>query len=64
MSLNVSVIDSAVQKRFTEFSLAVSNELRNKLSNHPDIVEYSQEFDRIKKLKDEFTNITNPSKYY
>ena len=62
MSLNVSVIDSAVQKRFTEFSLAVGNELRSKLSNHPDILAYSQEFDRIRKLKDSFSNISNPSK--
>lgn len=62
MSLDVSVIDSAVQKRFTEFSTAVGNELRNKLSSHPDIVEYSQEFDRIRKLKDSFSNIANPSK--
>lgn len=63
MSLNVSVIDSAVQKRFTEFSLAVSNELRSRLSSHPDIVAYSQEFDRIRKLKDSFSNISNPSNH-
>jgi hypothetical protein len=63
MSLNVSVIDSAVQKRFTEFSLAVSNELRNKLSTHPSIVAYTQEFDKIRKLKDSFSNISNPSKH-
>ena len=63
MSLNVSVIDSAAQKRFTEFSLAVSNELRSKLSNHPDVVAYSQEFDRIRKLKGEFSNISNPSSH-
>jgi hypothetical protein len=63
MSLNVSVIDSAVQKRFTEFSLAVSNELRSKLSTHPSIVAYTQEFDKIRKLKDSFSNISNPSKH-
>ena len=63
MGLNVSVIDSAAQKRFTEFSLAVGNELRSKLSNHPDVVAYSQVFDRIRKLKDEFSNISNPSKH-
>lgn len=62
MSLDASVIDLAIQKRYSDFSNVLRAELRSKLSNHPEMVNYSNEFDKIKKIKIAFSQINNPTK--
>ena len=62
MSLDKSVIDLAIQKRYSDFSNAMRIELRSKLSRHPEIVRYSNEFDKIQKMKIAFSQIVNPHK--
>jgi selenocysteine-specific translation elongation factor len=55
--LDVNDITAAVEKRYTDFSNAIKQELNNKLQNHPIIQNHSSEFERIERLKDIFSQI-------
>ena len=61
MSLEQETLDAAKDKKFTEFSDAVKQELKNKLSNHSKTKEYVSNFDKIQQMKDSFTKIANIS---
>jgi selenocysteine-specific translation elongation factor len=55
--LDVNDITAAVEKRYTDFSNAIKQELNNKLQNHPIIQNHTSEFERIERLKDIFSQI-------
>jgi len=59
MSLDKTIIDSAVDKKYTEFSDAVKTELKAKLSNHSDVKQYANDFDKIQHMKSIFAKINN-----
>lgn len=62
MSLDSSVIDAAMQKKYSDFSCAVLAELHAKLANRPELVKYVNEFDKIKNMKTAFANISKMGK--
>jgi selenocysteine-specific translation elongation factor len=55
--LDVNDITAAAEKRYTDFSNAIKQELNNKLQNHPVIQNHTSEFERIERLKDIFSQI-------
>jgi selenocysteine-specific translation elongation factor len=55
--LDSNDITAAVEKRYTDFSNAIKQELNNKLQNHPIIQNHVSEFERIERLKDIFSQI-------
>lgn len=59
MSLEQETLDSVKTKKFTDFSDAVKQELKNKLSNHPKTKDYVSNFDKIQQMKDSFAKIAN-----
>ena len=59
MALEQEVLDLAADKKFTEFSNAVKQELKNKLSNQKDIKQYVSDFDKIQQMKQQFAAIAN-----
>jgi len=59
MSLDISTIDAVNNKKFTEFSNAVKQELKNKLANHKDIKQYVSDYDKIKQMKASFAKIAD-----
>lgn len=61
MSLDKTVIKSAVDKKYTEFSTAIKTELQNKLSAHPNSVAYATEYDNIQTVKQKFAEINGQS---
>ena len=52
-----TIIRSAEEKKFSEFSNAVKQELRNKLSNHPVSKQFASDFDKIQSMKSAFAQI-------
>jgi hypothetical protein len=61
MSLDSTVIDMAVNKKYTEFSASVKTEIQNKLTNHPISVKYAGEYDKIQQMKQVFSQINGQS---
>jgi hypothetical protein len=61
MTLDKTVIDKAVDKKYTEFSDVVKTELYNKMSSHPDAVKYAGDYDKIQTMKQMFAQINGPS---
>ena len=57
MSLETKIIDSAVDKKYTEFSDAIKSELKTKLGNNSDINQYKDDFDKIQQMKTIFSKI-------
>ena len=57
MSLETGVIDSAVNKKYSEFSDAIKTELKTKLANNSDIKKYVDDFDKIQQMKTLFAKI-------
>jgi len=60
--LEPSDLESAVDKRYTDFSNAIKQELANKVANNPVIQNFETEFDRIQKLKGIFAQINSTVK--
>lgn len=60
--LEPSDLDLAVDKRYTDFSNAIKQELANKVANNPVIQNFETEFDRIQKLKGIFAQINSTVK--
>lgn len=61
MTLDTTVIDKAVNKKYTEFSDVIKTELHNKLTNHPDTVKYANDYDKVQTLKHMFAEINGKS---
>ena len=59
MSVDQSALDAVKDKKFTEFSDAVKQELKQKLSNHKITKKYVSDYDKIKQMKDSFAKIAN-----
>jgi len=57
MSLDKTIIDMAVQKHYSDFDKSIKDELRYKLSTHPEIVEYTKNIDSISSLRSKFAEI-------
>lgn len=55
--LDKTVIDKAVDKKYTEFSDIVKAELHTKLTNHEASIAYAQEYDKIQKMRSQFAAI-------
>lgn len=53
-----SILDNAKDKKYSEFEDAVKQELKNKLSNHPEIKKYSDDYEKIQSMKDLFKQIS------
>jgi hypothetical protein len=62
MPLEQSTLDAVKNKKFTEFSNAVKQELKQKLSNHKVTKKYVSDYDKIKQMKDSFAKIANTNK--
>jgi len=60
--LEPSDLELAVDKRYTDFSNAIKQELANKVANNPVIQNFETEFDRIQKLKGIFAQINSTVK--
>jgi hypothetical protein len=55
-------IELAVDKKYTDFSTAIKQELANKVQSNPVIQSFESEFDRMQKLKDIFAQINSTTK--
>lgn len=55
--LDTTVIDKAVDKKYTEFSKAIKTELQNKMTNHDDAKKYASDYDKIQDMKQMFAKI-------
>lgn len=53
------IVQLAGDKKYTEFSNAVKQELLNKLGNSPEIKTYTSEYDRIQNMKSLFKQISS-----
>jgi|WetSurMetagenome_2_1015567.scaffolds.fasta_scaffold192319_2 hypothetical protein len=62
MSLETSVIQNAMDKKYTDFSAAVKIELQNKMSNHSTSTKYASDYDKIQQMKSVFAKISNSTK--
>ena len=52
-----NVMQSVADKKYTEFSTAVKQEMLNKISNTDTMKNYTSEFDRIQQMKTLFAQI-------
>ena len=52
-----NIMQSVADKKYTEFSTAVKQELLNKVSNTETMKNYTSEFDRIQTMKSLFAQI-------
>lgn len=58
MPLEQDTIDDVKDKKFTDFSNAVKQELKQKLSSHKGTKAYVSDFDKIKQMKSSFAKIS------
>lgn len=54
---DTNIMQSVADKKYTEFSTAVKQELLNKVSNTETMKNYTSEFDRIQTMKNLFAQI-------
>lgn len=57
MAIDTDVLQKAKDKKFTDFSKAVKQELNNKLSNHKTVKTYVSDYDKIQQMKKAFADI-------
>ena len=57
MSLDTNIINSAANKKYTEFSDAIKAELRAKFAEHPVSKKYASDYDSIHTMKQMFAEI-------
>ena len=50
-------MQSVADKKYTEFSTAVKQEMLNKLASNPDVRNYTSEYDKIQHMKSLFAQI-------
>ena len=56
--LDNETLQNAKDKKFTDFSNAVKQELRSKLASNSVTKDYTSEYDRLQQMKDVFSQIT------
>lgn len=61
MNLDKTVINKAVDKKYTEFSDTIKTELYSKMSNHPNAVAYATAYDNVQIVKQKFADINGTS---
>lgn len=59
MSLNKDVINTALNGKYSEFSDAIKQELKTKMSSHDVSKNYCSEYDKIQNMKELFSKISN-----
>lgn len=55
----VNVLDYVADKKYSDFSAAVKQELLYKLGNSNEIKSFASEFDKIQQMKNLFSQISN-----
>lgn len=55
--LDSTVINKAVDKKYTEFSDAIKAELKTKMINHETSKQYASDYDKIQDMKQMFAKI-------
>jgi len=55
--LDATVINNAVDKKYTEFSDAIKTELKTKMINHETSKDYASDYDKIQDMKQMFAKI-------
>jgi hypothetical protein len=62
MTLDKTILDKAVDGKYTEVSDAVKGVLHNKLTNHDDSVKFATSVDKIQQFKTKFAEINAEEK--
>lgn len=57
--MDTNIFRSAENKKFSEFSDAVKQELKNKLGDNKTVKSYNDDFERIQQMKTVFQKINN-----
>ena len=57
METETNFMQAVADKKYTEFSTAVKQEMLNKMGNNPNVKAYTSEFDRIQNMKKLFSQI-------
>ena len=57
MEYEINIMQAVADKKYTEFSTAVKQELINKLGNSETMKSYTSEYDKIKQMKSLFAQI-------
>lgn len=57
METETNFMQAVADKKYTEFSTAVKQEMLNKMGNNPDVKAYTSEYDRIQNMKKLFSQI-------
>lgn len=57
METEVDIMQAVADKKYTEFSTAVKNELLNKIASSETMKNYTSEFDKIQQMKNLFAQI-------
>lgn len=57
MENEINIMQAVADKKYTEFSTAVKQELINKLGNSETMKSYTSEYDKIKQMKSLFAQI-------
>ena len=57
MEIENNIIQAVADKKYSEFSTAVKQELLNKMSNTETMKNYTSEFDKIQQMKSLFAQI-------
>lgn len=57
MENEINIMQSVVDKKYTEFSTAVKQEMLNKVANSETMKSYTSEFDKIQQMKSLFAQI-------
>lgn len=57
MENEINIMQSVADKKYTEFSTAVKQELLNKVANSETMKSYTSEFDKIQQMKSLFAQI-------
>lgn len=57
MENEINIMQAVADKKYTEFSTAVKQELLNKLGNSETMKSYTSEYDKIKQMKSLFAQI-------
>jgi len=59
MPISKEELKLATDKKFTEFSKAVKDELKSKLNNHPTVKKHISDYEKIQQMKDSFKKIAD-----
>ena len=58
MENEINIMQSVADKKYTEFSTAVKQELINKVANSDTMKNYTSEYDNIQRMKSLFAQIS------